>query len=51
MEETVEMKATDTELTIVNYCIISCFTSSQVVGEAAAYVVIVDHCYIETPFI
>ena len=45
MEETVEMKATDTELTIVNYCIISCFTSSQVVGEAAAYVVVVNELH------
>ena len=43
MEETVEMTAND--LTVVNYCSISCFTSSQVVGEAAAYVVVVNELH------
>ena len=48
MEEKVEMKATENESTTVNYCSISCCTSSQVVGEAAAYVVIVNELHRNT---
>jgi hypothetical protein len=48
MEETVDMGATENELSIVHYCSISCFTSSQAVGDAAAYVVIVNELHRNT---